>query len=401
MRESNHGGGVPAGQPPSEAWLFAQELLGNPVPASAGHDLAAELEYREWLAQISPRHEEALRKRRHDEHELRRKREHLEWLAAVSKEHEATLRDFLQQEAKSSGELQAHDQYAEEQWDPAKHPRRGGPPNAGWFAGGGGGGGAGGSDAAATSAPNEASATASATPEMLELARAWWHTNEALEQAKRELRDLPESIAKERALYDQGGRYMYLHAQHVADGQKKLEAAKQLAPELEKQLKDLKQAYHDSGYDDVEYRAFTPGETRIGGSGIERVGDAAVNQGTPAGLRPTGIEVDVITAATVFGPAVLRMGKAVLSRAAASARARLAKPATLKPYNEAGGHHAPAKRAFEGDPNYNPGEALAVPADELARHKVRHPAVTGAQKRLYLQFAKKGERLTWGEVERI
>lgn len=72
MRQSNFGGGVPAGQPPSEAWLFAQELLGNPVPASAGHDSSAELKYREWLAQISPRHEEELRKRRSDEHEARR-----------------------------------------------------------------------------------------------------------------------------------------------------------------------------------------------------------------------------------------------------------------------------------------------------------------------------------------
>jgi hypothetical protein len=218
MGQSNHGGGFSTGPPPSEAWLFAQELLGNPVPASAGHDPAAELEYRQWLAQISPRHEEELRKRRSDEHEARRKREHLEWLADISEEHEAELRDFLQQEGKTSGEPQARDQYAE-QWDPAKHPRRGGPPNAGWFTGGGGGTGGG----AASGAPNEAPPTATATPEMLELARAWWHTNEALEQAKRELRDLPESIARERALYDQGGRYMYLHAQHVADGQKKLE----------------------------------------------------------------------------------------------------------------------------------------------------------------------------------
>jgi hypothetical protein len=55
MRQLNHGGGVPTGQPPSEAWLFAQELLGNPIPVSAGHDPQADLEYRQWLAQISPR----------------------------------------------------------------------------------------------------------------------------------------------------------------------------------------------------------------------------------------------------------------------------------------------------------------------------------------------------------
>jgi hypothetical protein len=322
---------------------------------------------------------------------------HLEWLADISEEHEATLRDFLQQEAQAADELQAGDQYAE-QWDSAKHPRRGGPPNAGWFAGVGGGGAA--ADGV-SGAPKEASATASATPEMLELARAWWHTNEALEQAKRELRDLPDSIARERALYDKGGRYMYLHAQHIADGNKKLKAAKQLAPELEKQLTDLEQAYHDSGYDEIEYRAFTPGETRIGGTGIERVGDAAANQGTPAGLRPTGIEVDVITAATIFGPTVLRMGKAVLSRGAASARARLAKPALLEPYKEVGGHHAPAKIAFKGEPNYNPADALAVPAKELERLGVRHQDVTGAQKSLYSQFAKKSVLLTWEEVERI
>ena len=50
--------------PPSEAWLFAQALLGKPVPSvsRAEADARAKREQLEWLAKISPEHESRLRR---------------------------------------------------------------------------------------------------------------------------------------------------------------------------------------------------------------------------------------------------------------------------------------------------------------------------------------------------
>ena len=143
---------------------------------------------------------------------------------------------------------------------------------------------------------------------MLDLAHAWWQTKEALEQARRDMENLPGRIASERAQLGSGGRYAYIHTQNLAKAEQDLETARSLVPRLEQQLTDLHQQYRDSGYDDVEYRSWTPGETWVGGRGIEDVGHAVANGGSPAGLKPTGVEFDVALAA----PAVLQLGKAVL-----------------------------------------------------------------------------------------
>ena len=55
-----------SGSPPSEAWLFPQAILGKPVtsPSRAKAEARAEREQLEWLAQISPRHADQLRRLR-------------------------------------------------------------------------------------------------------------------------------------------------------------------------------------------------------------------------------------------------------------------------------------------------------------------------------------------------
>ena len=92
-------------------------------------------------------------------------------------------------------------------------------------------------------------------------------------------------------------------------------------PQLEAQLRDLEQQYRDSGFDDVEYSTWTPGETLVGGRGIEKVGSAVAMGGSPAGLKATGIEFDIaLTAASV-----LQLGKTLLSKTLIKARSSTAK----------------------------------------------------------------------------
>ena len=78
------------GSPPSEAWLFAQILLGWPIPNphAAARRAQEERKKLEFLAEISDRHEAELRRLQMAEAEARRKRERLEWLAEVSDRHE-------------------------------------------------------------------------------------------------------------------------------------------------------------------------------------------------------------------------------------------------------------------------------------------------------------------------
>jgi hypothetical protein len=80
-----------------------------------------------------------------------------------------------------------------------------------------------------------------------------------------------------------------------------------------------------------------------------------------------------------------------------------AEAAELKPYGgPGGGHHVPAKSAFEGAPGYDPKKALAVPNAELERLGVNHlKDVTPAQRSLYTEFAKTGKTLTWEAMEEI
>ncbi len=132
--------------PPSEAWLFAQALLGKPVPSASATqaDARAEREQLEWLAHISPRHQQELQRLRGAEAEARRQREQLEWLATISEEHEYKLHTLLSEEAEALEGQRRAEQFAEMllegDWDPSKHPRLGGPPNAGWWASSGGSG---------------------------------------------------------------------------------------------------------------------------------------------------------------------------------------------------------------------------------------------------------------------
>jgi hypothetical protein len=205
---------------------------------------------------------------------------------------------------------------AQEAWDPSKHPRQGGPPNAGWWAStGGSGGSSGGVDHADTSNAPNGTDDRGPTPHMLELAHAWWQTKGALQRARRDIEELPRRIASERAQLGSGGRYAYIHTQNLAKAQRGLETAKALVPQLQKQQSDLEQQYHDSGYAEVPYSTWTPGETLVGGRGIEDVGRAVSMGGSPAGLKPTGIEFDIALGA----PAILQLGKAVLRGTLSSA----------------------------------------------------------------------------------
>lgn len=146
MSRYPHAGRPPADTPASEALLFAQALLGySGRPASGEAVLGVDGEHLERLAGISPEWEHKLRAAArpaaHDAHQ----RQQLEWLAEVSTEHRRRLRELLRREAAEAAAreaaariLEGLDRVAEEDWDPAKHPRLGGPPNAGWFAATGG-----------------------------------------------------------------------------------------------------------------------------------------------------------------------------------------------------------------------------------------------------------------------
>ena len=74
----------------------------------------------------------------------------------------------------------------------------------------------------------------------------------------------------------------------------------------------------------------------------------------------------------------------------------------MRPYGgPGGGHHVPAKSAFTGAAGYDANAALAIPNAELARLKISHSAVPGAQMTGYRAFAKTGAPLTWDAVSTI
>ena len=74
----------------------------------------------------------------------------------------------------------------------------------------------------------------------------------------------------------------------------------------------------------------------------------------------------------------------------------------MRPYGgPGGGHHLPAKKAFEGAAGYDLNEALAIPNETMAKLKLEHPSITGAQASGYRTFAKTGQKLTWEAIERI
>src|ERR1051325_421230 len=96
------GSGMPADDsPPREAWLFAQEILGKPIPRIVGREAnarAARVEL-ERLAQFSTRHADELRKLEAAEAAARHDRQLLEWAAGISTRAEEKLRALQRKEA--------------------------------------------------------------------------------------------------------------------------------------------------------------------------------------------------------------------------------------------------------------------------------------------------------------
>ena len=87
---------------PSAAWLVAQALLGKAVPTVGSAQSKA-----------------------------RKDRELLEWLATISPRHEQKLRHVLIEETQAANGQRCSTRWAEDAclqeagWDPSKHPRRG------------------------------------------------------------------------------------------------------------------------------------------------------------------------------------------------------------------------------------------------------------------------------------
>jgi hypothetical protein len=131
---------------PTEAWLFAQVILGKPLPRIVRPEARAQAkrEELERLAQFSTEHAEKLRALESAEAEARRERENLEWAASISPRAEGILRALERKEAEEREAWSRAEAFVEkslgETWDPSKHPRLGGSPNAGWWATTGGSG---------------------------------------------------------------------------------------------------------------------------------------------------------------------------------------------------------------------------------------------------------------------
>ena len=136
--------------PPSEAWLFAQALLGKPIPnpASAQAEARAKREQLEWLASFSTEHEAQLGRLQSEEAEARHQRELLQWLATFSTEHEHELRRLQAREAEASDAQACWEQFYEgysaslAEWAEVDHPRtpKGTPDGGQWARKGGGSG---------------------------------------------------------------------------------------------------------------------------------------------------------------------------------------------------------------------------------------------------------------------
>ena len=80
-------------------------------------------------------------------------------------------------------------------------------------------------------------------------------------------------------------------------------------------------------------------------------------------------------------------------------------PAKMQPYKEGGGHHVPAKKAFEGPSGYtagyDPQKAPAIPKAELKKMGIEHQQITVAQQKAYIDFAKTGQPLTCEAIAKI
>lgn len=125
-------------EPPSEAWLFTQAILGNAIPkivrpVRSNHLLSEQVSRDVSLS------EGAL------DAQTRQSREALEWAAQISGDCEAKLHAIVQRERELDATWARAEQFAEtltaRSFDPSKHPRGGNPENRGQFSTGWGGGG--------------------------------------------------------------------------------------------------------------------------------------------------------------------------------------------------------------------------------------------------------------------
>jgi hypothetical protein len=138
------------GSPPSEAWLFAQAILGKPIPRIVSPETAARAEREELarLARFSTRHAEDLRRLQNADAKTRHDREVLEWAAKISTKAEDELRALQRTEAEEREAWRRAEQFAERlregSWDASQHPRAPkGQPSGGQWVGKGGGSSAG------------------------------------------------------------------------------------------------------------------------------------------------------------------------------------------------------------------------------------------------------------------
>ncbi len=136
--------------PPSEAWLFAQAILGRPISRIARPEAKTNAQCEELgrLARLSCRHAEELRKVRSTDASARHNRELLEWSALISTEAQGKLRAIQQIEAQEGRAWHAIERFAEAdspliEWNEADHPRvpKGTATGGEWVSKGGGGGG--------------------------------------------------------------------------------------------------------------------------------------------------------------------------------------------------------------------------------------------------------------------
>jgi hypothetical protein len=117
--------------PPSEAWLFAQAILGRPIPRIVPPEVKARARRAELerLAPLSDRHSQELRDLQAAEGEARRERELLEWAAGISTRAEDQLRALQRKEAEQREAGRRAEQFYESysaslsEWNEADHPR--------------------------------------------------------------------------------------------------------------------------------------------------------------------------------------------------------------------------------------------------------------------------------------
>lgn len=146
--------------PPSEAWLFAQAILGRPISQVVPPGVRAKARHAELerLAPLSDRHAQELRDLQGAKAKARRDRELLEWAAGISTRAENQLRALQRKEAeeREAGRRaeQSYQSYSASltEWNEADHPRASkGTRFGGQWVEKGGGGGSGGSSSGRSS----------------------------------------------------------------------------------------------------------------------------------------------------------------------------------------------------------------------------------------------------------